>query len=106
MSDDSEIIALLRELRDLQRAHFQRYQEFTAAVLKQQEQAAETQKKLIDSSARSREANEKHRLHAQEKLTEVRQSAARTRAIVWVSVVLHGMLVLALFSIILVLLNR
>ncbi len=40
MPNDDEIKALLREIRDLQQAHNQRYQQFTQAVLDNNAQAS------------------------------------------------------------------
>ena len=40
---DAEIVALLREIRDLQQAHFAKYCEFTTAVREQQKEALERQ---------------------------------------------------------------
>ncbi len=44
--DDSnaEILSLLREIRDLQRKHFERYSEFTSRVLEEQRISAEAQR--------------------------------------------------------------
>src|SRR5687767_127675 len=48
--DNGELIALLREIRDLQQAHFERYKEFTAAAVAQGEQAMqESRNSLADS---------------------------------------------------------
>jgi hypothetical protein len=41
MEDMDEIKELLREIRDLQKAHFERYKEFTEAVLVRQQAGAE-----------------------------------------------------------------
>ena len=57
MSDDNgEVIALLREIRDLQRSHFERYKEFTAAAIAQGDQAVQRQKESLGSLADSRQA--------------------------------------------------
>jgi uncharacterized membrane protein len=49
-----------------------------------QDEAAENQKKLIASSAASREATAKHQQEVQRNLAEVRASARRTRIFLWV----------------------
>ena len=42
MSDsDGQVVALLREIRDLQRQHFERYVEFTNRVIEQQRRSAD-----------------------------------------------------------------
>ena len=54
MSDDNgEVIALLREIRDLQQAHFERYKEFTAAAIAQSERAMQ---QSLNSLTDSRQA--------------------------------------------------
>jgi hypothetical protein len=104
--ETDETIALLREIRDLQKAHFERYNEFTAAALKRQEDAAEMQKRLSASTAQARESDQQYRLQMQQYLAETRASATRSRVILAVSVVLQLLLVFALGCIILVLLRR
>ncbi|HMF15344.1 MAG TPA: hypothetical protein VKE94_23680 [Gemmataceae bacterium] len=41
MDDTSEIKELLREIRDLQKAHFERYKEFTQGILDRERASAE-----------------------------------------------------------------
>ena len=45
--ENAEVISLLREIRDLQRAHFERYKEFTAVALAQQDEATERQRQSL-----------------------------------------------------------
>ena len=52
---DSEMIALLREIKDLQKAHFERYKEFTAAALEQQKGTAAYVAKSGDAAEQFRE---------------------------------------------------
>ena len=47
---DTEIVALLREIRDLQQAHFAKYCEFTTAIREQQKESLERQKEAQDAS--------------------------------------------------------
>lgn len=44
MADESELLTILREIRDAQRAHHERYVEFSEAALKRQAEAAERSK--------------------------------------------------------------
>jgi hypothetical protein len=104
--NEQEMIALLREIRDVQRAHFERYQEYTAAALKHQEEAGERKTKLMASSAQSRETNDQYRLQTLQILAETRRSATNTRLILWASMALQVALIFALCCIILELLKR
>lgn len=67
---DSEIVALLREIRDLQQAHFTTYREFTTEVREQQKAAAERQQAAQMKSRdqmdefRSQIADQRERTHA------------------------------------------
>ena len=106
MPDDAEIIALLREIRDLQRAHFERYQQFTAAALDRSEDAAERQKQIAASSAREREASAEYRAQMQEFLAETRRARTRANMIVVISVLLQSALVFTLLCIVFTLLRR
>jgi hypothetical protein len=101
MPDNDEVVELLREIRDLQRAHFDRYQEFTSLILKRQEDASESQKRLADSTARARESDQQYRLQMQQYVLDPRNTAARSRAIILVSVALQLLLLFALGCIIL-----
>jgi hypothetical protein len=46
---DDEILAVLREIRDLQKAHMERYVEFTSRVMEQQKKSA--QRAELDTAA-------------------------------------------------------
>ncbi len=48
---DHEMLALLREIRDLQQRHFDRYVEFTSKVLEGQRRAEEIQKQDAERAA-------------------------------------------------------
>ena len=100
MSDDPETVGLLREIRDLQRAHLERYQEFTADVVKRQDEVLERQRQTGD---RARQADQLYRQQVLEHMDQVRRSQRRTSVIVWISVLLQTALVLALGLIILAL---
>jgi hypothetical protein len=39
MADNREVVELLREIRDLQKAHFERYKEVTAAIIRREQDA-------------------------------------------------------------------
>jgi hypothetical protein len=82
MAENDEVVTLLREIRDVQKAHFERYQEFTSLVSKQQEE----EMKQVAAS----------RLQTQQQLTEMRQSISRSRLIAWL--VLVPFLLLLIFS--------
>ena len=106
MSENDKVIELLTEIRDLQKAHFERYQEFTAAALKRSDDAAEAQKRLIASNAQARENEQQYRLQMQQFVAETRAGVARSRVVLVVTVVLQFALVFALGCIILALLRR
>jgi DNA-binding transcriptional regulator/RsmH inhibitor MraZ len=106
VSESDETVALLREIRDLQKAHFERYQEFTSAALKRGEEAAEAQKRLVTSTAQARENDQQYRLQMQQYLAETRASATRFRVILVVSVVLTLVLVQVLGYVVLAFLRR
>ena len=36
MAEEADTVLLLREIRDIQRAHFERYKEFTTVLLEEQ----------------------------------------------------------------------
>jgi|SRR6516162_10215356 hypothetical protein len=55
MDDMHEIKELLREIRDLQKAHFERYKEFTQALLDRQEVNAEALQRSRSEQSRYRE---------------------------------------------------
>jgi anti-sigma-K factor RskA len=55
MGDQEEIKELLREIRDIQKAHFERYQEFTAAALARQQAAGEETERARSEQRRFRE---------------------------------------------------
>jgi hypothetical protein len=55
-TENAEVIALLREIRDLQQAHFERYKEFTAAAIAQGDQAIQRQRESLGTLADSRQA--------------------------------------------------
>jgi DNA-binding transcriptional regulator/RsmH inhibitor MraZ len=106
LSENDEVVALLREIRDLKKAHFERYQEFTAAALKRGEETAETQKRLAASTAQARENDQQYRLQMQQHLTETRASATRFRVILVVGIVLTLVLVQVLGYVVLAFLRR
>ena len=57
MDADAEIKELLREIRDLQKAHYERYQQFTQAVLDNTAQAnSKFEQELIRAVRASRQA--------------------------------------------------
>jgi hypothetical protein len=55
MDDTQEIKELLREIRDLQKAHFERYKEFTEAVLAHRKETMERTERARAESARFQE---------------------------------------------------
>jgi hypothetical protein len=71
MDDMHEITELLREIRDLQKAHFERYQEFTQAVLDRQEANAEDVQR----------GREEQRRYREEMRHVVKESQQRVRAL-------------------------
>jgi hypothetical protein len=79
MEDMQEIKELLREIRDLQKAHFERYKEFTEAVLARQQAGAE---QLEHSRA------EQRRYRA-----EMRQAVEDSRSRVWTALVTRWVIV-------------
>ncbi len=85
----TEIKQYLREIRDLQKAHFERYQEFTSKIMAgEQERAHQTQQAYIDQ------------LHCQE---EYRKAAFQRQLIswaVWGAILVFCMVVMFLFQII------
>jgi hypothetical protein len=104
--DESETVALLREIRDLQRAHFEQYKQFTAAALRRQEEAIAIQQQSASSAAQARQANQQFREEVQRNASDARRLASRARAIAWVSASLNAVLVFALVYALLVLLRR
>jgi hypothetical protein len=71
MDDMHEIKELLREIRDLQRAHFERYKEFTQVVLDRQQSGA-------DEANRDREEQRRFR---EEMRHTIQDSQQRVRAL-------------------------
>jgi hypothetical protein len=70
MDGRHEIQELLREIRDLQRAHFERYQAFTEGILAAEKAAAE---------------RAEHIRHEQERYQdEMRQAALRNQRSAWI----------------------
>ena len=55
MDEMHEITELLREIRDLQKAHFERYKEFTQAITERQKADAADLQRFRDESRRYRE---------------------------------------------------
>jgi ABC-type nickel/cobalt efflux system permease component RcnA len=106
MPEETETVALLREIRDLQRAHFERYKKSTAAALRRQDEASERQQQFTARTAQARKTDLEYRAVRQQFLAESKRSARQTRVIVWISVVLQFGLVFAPGCIILVLLRR
>jgi hypothetical protein len=60
-AENEEVIALLREIRDLQQAHFERYKEFTTAAIAQGDQAMQRQRESLGTLADSRSRDEQFR---------------------------------------------
>jgi len=106
VADDAEMVALLREIRDLQKAHFERYLAFTAAALQRQEEAAEMQRRLAAASAHDREASHQYRMVTQRMLADAHSGAARMRVIMLIAVILQGFLLFALICIVFTLLRH
>ncbi len=50
MSDNGEVVELLREIRDLQKAHFERYKEVTASIIERQQEAVGTKGRIEDEA--------------------------------------------------------
>ncbi len=100
MSENDEVIALLREIRDLQKAHFARYQEFTGITMKRQEEAVKRQEEALErqsaAAAQSRETLQQYRAETQQQLLKIRQSASRLRVLLYV---LIALLLLCVFGI-------
>jgi len=61
MDTMDEIKELLREIRDLQKAHFERYKEFTQAALERQQANAEQAERSRDEQRRARDENRRYR---------------------------------------------
>src|SRR5436305_7424527 len=111
VAERDELVELLREIRDLQKAHFERYQEFTAAALQRQQDAAERQKEVVAVNAREREVAAQqreiaaqHRDDVKQGLAALRSARARSGSAVWVSAVLQAVLIVSLWYMILVVL--
>jgi hypothetical protein len=86
VDDMHEIKELLREIRDLQKAHFDRYTEFTQSVLDRQQAGAEDVK-------RSREEQHRFREEMRRAVDEGRQQvkeASTTRWVVYAVVIILG----------------
>ena len=96
MPENSEIINLLREIRDVQQAHFARNQEYTAATVKRQEEASENQKAIAARSAQHREADQQFRQQVQENAMEVRRAQKKMMVINVVGAVLRAALIFVL----------
>jgi hypothetical protein len=71
MDDMHEIKDLLREIRDIQKAHFARYEEFTQAVLDRQQASAEDVQR----------GREEQRRYREEMRHVVKESQQRVRAL-------------------------
>ncbi len=103
MPDESEIVSLLREIRDLQKQHFERYSEFTAAALLRQEEATARSKDIAARQAEATQKAESARLEAQqfrtrveERANEARAAAARSRNLLRVSIAINALLLAVL----------
>jgi hypothetical protein len=106
MADESEIVLLLREIRDLQRAHFERYKEFTADASKRAQDAVERQNQSSARLAEARQIDQQYRDQAQQNVVNARSAANRALILAVVAVCLQVALVSFLGFIILALLKR
>jgi hypothetical protein len=102
----SEKNTLLREIRDLQRGHFEQYKQFTAAALGRQEEAIAIQQQSANSAAQVRQENQQFREEVQKNAADARHLASRAQAVMWISVSLNALLVFALVYALVVLLWR
>ncbi len=86
MSESDETIVLLREIRDLQRAHFEQYRLFTSSAMEQQKKnmAAFEQTQLENARFRERQ------LLVQD---ETSKALARGRAMIVVGAIIQGLIV-------------
>nr|UXE45619.1 hypothetical protein Hi04_10k_c5016_00028 [uncultured bacterium] len=85
-----EVIALLTEIRDLQKAHFAKYCEFTAAVIEQQKSAAERQK---NAQSQSREETQRFREQISEQQLKTQTTFATSRVVAVIAAVLQTALI-------------
>ncbi|MDP1798612.1 MAG: hypothetical protein Q8K78_14055 [Planctomycetaceae bacterium] len=84
---NAEMLSLLREIRDLQKKHFERYVEFTSRVLEQQKIAAEEQRK----NAERADEDTATALEEQRRIGQIARQAA------WMTPVIAVLLGIALF---------
>jgi hypothetical protein len=96
MSDNAEVVELLREIRDLQKAHFERYKEFTTSAERRAEEASERQKQLAAATAREREAAQQFRVESNQHLIESQKSMRSLMASRWLTT---GIIILVLIAV-------
>ena len=86
MSDNDEVVALLREIRDLQKAHFEQYRLFTSSAMEQQRRSAAA---LDQTQAAGQQARERQMMLQEQTL----RAMARGRAMLLVGAVVQGLIV-------------
>lgn len=92
MPEESEIISILREIRDLHRAHFEESKQLRAATLQRQEDAVKRSQQAAASAEQTRQANR-----------EFHRQVSRDRIVTYLSAALNAVLVFALLYAVLVL---
>jgi hypothetical protein len=70
VEDMQEIKELLREIRDLKKAHFERYTEFTQSVLNRQQAVTEDAKRSQEENRRYRDEMRRAAYEGQQQVTE------------------------------------
>lgn len=89
MPENDETIALLREIRDLQKAHFEQYRLFTSTAMEQQKKGAAA---LDDAQVEGQRFRERQLLIQEQTLRDM----ARGRVMIVVSAVLQGFMIAAI----------
>src|SRR5665213_3615111 len=101
MAENDEVIALLREIRDLQKAQFARYQEVTSAALPRSQDATQKLAHHREIAEHHREIAEQHRVEANHNLAELRRSGSQSGSVFWVNTIFQAVLILTLWYMIL-----
>lgn len=86
MAESGEITTLLREIRDLQKAHFEQYRLFTSSAMEQQQRHAAV---LDQTQAAGQQARDRQMMLQEQML----RAMARGRAMILVGAVVQGMIV-------------
>ena len=84
MAENDEVVALLREILDVQKAHFEQYRAFTSSVSEEQKRTAA----MLEQSSRDAQQARNRDLMIQEQML---RDMARGRVVVIVSAIVQAL---------------